>query len=1369
MSSDSGNDTNIVILTDVPEDTRETVSALGCDVYVKIEDPCCKGYKVYVDGVYQFTEGQDGTPDGYCAFDVSAGTHTIKITKNGRSASKANYFQCGTTYRWVSMPHCWCEDGDDDECKYPPTVKFDKTKYYEGDTVHATVSTSHNSVYYKIKDCGGTVRKSGTTSNGKKISYTIPKGASKCCYWQICFYWDEYIPPMALARAGGEVTALSYDCTECYKFYVCPKTTCEVYVIIDDDTCVGYKLYVDGVYQFTEGQDGTPDGYCAFYVKEGTHTLKITKNSRSASKTINFECNIVYRWVSMPDNWCNPCANPPNVTFDKPKYNESETMHATVSTSSGSVNYEIKDCSGTVRKSGDISNGGAIHYTIPKGTSKNCCNWQICFYWGETSPPIAAAGAGGEVTAQSYDCTKCYDFYVCPGEKPAPEIIKVTYPTTCVKEGEDATISVTVENKGGMSSEGYISVSFPNDEEVSVVSGTGNGYNKLYPKGFWSLWNSKGEQMTSVDPLVELFETNWDAGEKHTLTMNVKPNSGSDAIEFLVRAALKNDAEGNYERDPTSGDTDQQGWYVKKYSMDVCEGENIPVKFIGEITGEGTPISSYEFDVRVDEIVSDPDGKLEAGETVSVWAHKSAFTIEAGVGDRVEVFGLYKGTFIGMDKIQLEDSAHFMEEQAYRWIKTDENAKFDCGTNDDYFTVSFYIDWDASQIKIAAETGENLRSISPVLFWDAAQYEPSSVSKHMRLLDASKGMIELWPNKYKYDEVKGPAIRVKIYYRITTYSSEKDKLDRIAWTSTHGDLVLLTGENKDFVMKVWGDNTDDYYTETRIYGGTDRFKDRLLMNWEGNVTKEYFTVGDEINLDVPSGTITMKILELKWSRWYDRILLEKVKVDYEVVLQDPDPPNLIVTGDLPYYDEPLQVFFKGTKVYDLQHPQVCVQNPYEYTYIVEYWNDTNNNYDIDRGDKWEKETKPRFYDITTSDSEFDLIVQDLPVSLYRVRIEGTDYWSNNFYVILNPFDSGLSAEYLYKYWMDEESGWRDCSGIGLTGIPYIICKIMYTLKPHRTPTNIRNHDGEMLMIMASNWREHHVNIINEEEYIIEEFNTFLLNSMTRTDDLTPIPSPIPPEDINEYVNDIKSTSSDPPIGDCDCFAVFLVALGRTSGIPSRYIYGNGDDRVEGPGKWGHGWAEMYYNGEWHVWDPYNRLSVCGGPYGSNYSGYANCLLRESPTLIRLNFIVDEHNFDRSSDYGVTLPEAIISSLECPANLHAYDSQGRHVGVKELGDIDLEIPSAYYTGPDSESESIMILNQNEDITFKVEALDSGEFDFTLAQSTETQTTTVTYLDVPISETTEATVDVSQENPTYTMEWKSTNMAMAQQLKQKSQMR
>ena len=108
------------------------------------------------------------------------------------------------------------------------------------------------------------------------------------------------------------------------------------------------------------------------------------------------------------------------------------------------------------------------------------------------------------------------------------------------------------------------------------------------------------------------------------------------------------------------------------------------------------------------------------------------------------------------------------------------------------------------------------------------------------------------------------------------------------------------------------------------------------------------------------------------------------------------------------------------------------------------------------------------------------------------------------------------------------------------------------------------------------------------------------------------------------------------------------------------------------------------------------------------------------------------------------------SIKCPANIHVYDYQGRHVGLNASGSVDLEMPGAYYTGPDSEPESIVIFGQSEDIVFKIGALDAGEFNFTLAQSTETKTTTVTYLDVPITETTVATVDVSEANPTYTMD-------------------
>ena len=74
-----------------------------------------------------------------------------------------------------------------------------------------------------------------------------------------------------LLNTGGS-TNLNHDANN-----VVPTDVCEVYLKIDDSTCVGYEVYVDGVYQFTEGQGTTPDGYCAFYVTEGTHPSKYAR------------------------------------------------------------------------------------------------------------------------------------------------------------------------------------------------------------------------------------------------------------------------------------------------------------------------------------------------------------------------------------------------------------------------------------------------------------------------------------------------------------------------------------------------------------------------------------------------------------------------------------------------------------------------------------------------------------------------------------------------------------------------------------------------------------------------------------------------------------------------------------------------------------------------------------------------------------------------------------------------------------------------------------------------------------------------------------------------------------------------------------
>ena len=320
------------ILPLVSNDTGETVSTLSCDVYVKIDDGTCVGYDVYVDGVYQFTEGQSGTPDGYCAFYVTAGTHTLEIRKNGRSATKTINFQCGITYRWVSMPDNWCIGGGEgtktcinfDELGQGDitgqTLHYDQVDFVAegGDSPyggHVVVQSLAHSLPNGIGLSPGHVTASfkvpvskvslwvGDWAGGTTITLYAPSG---WCLEEVIaqerdftYYEFSYAGKIASVRISSSEGAFDDFC-----FEIEDASPCKVYVIIDDNTCTGYEVYVDGVYQFTEGQDGTPDGDCAFYVTAGTHTLEIRKNGRSATKTINFQCGYTYRWVSMPDNWC---------------------------------------------------------------------------------------------------------------------------------------------------------------------------------------------------------------------------------------------------------------------------------------------------------------------------------------------------------------------------------------------------------------------------------------------------------------------------------------------------------------------------------------------------------------------------------------------------------------------------------------------------------------------------------------------------------------------------------------------------------------------------------------------------------------------------------------------------------------------------------------------------------------------------------------------------------------------------------------------------------------------------------------------------------------------------------------------------------
>lgn len=153
---------------------------------------------------------------------------------------------------------------------------------------------------------------------------------------------------------------------------------------------------------------------------------------------------------------------------------------------------------------------------------------------------------------------------------PSPKITNVEIkPLSTIFEKEVANISVTVKNEGKNSSEGYISVSFPNGERIERVEGTG-GNIKTYAVG--DLIQGKTGEISVQYPSVELLQYQWNTQQEETINITVKPNSGAEKIVFLTRASLKNDIEGTYEMDPLiSEDIDQRGFNVYNYSINVLK------------------------------------------------------------------------------------------------------------------------------------------------------------------------------------------------------------------------------------------------------------------------------------------------------------------------------------------------------------------------------------------------------------------------------------------------------------------------------------------------------------------------------------------------------------------------------------------------------------------------------------------------------------------------------------------------------------------------------------------------------------------------------------------------------------------------------
>ncbi|MBI2549373.1 S8 family serine peptidase [Candidatus Woesearchaeota archaeon] len=105
------------------------------------------------------------------------------------------------------------------------------------------------------------------------------------------------------------------------------------------------------------------------------------------------------------------------------------------------------------------------------------------------------------------------------------------------------------------------------------------------------------------------------------------------------------------------------------------------------------------------------------------------------------------------------------------------------------------------------------------------------------------------------------------------------------------------------------------------------------------------------------------------------------------------------------------------------------------------------------------------------------------------------------------------------------------------------------------------------------------------------------------------------------------------------------------------------------------------------------------------------------------------------------PELVIEGGS-PVDFHLYDSQGKHTGINEFGDIETEIPgSDYRIDPTTNKKKITVLQFNESYRFVVSAYAYGSFNVSILLMNESNTIYLTYPLTNVSKDSVAQLDLS----------------------------
>ncbi len=105
----------------------------------------------------------------------------------------------------------------------------------------------------------------------------------------------------------------------------------------------------------------------------------------------------------------------------------------------------------------------------------------------------------------------------------------------------------------------------------------------------------------------------------------------------------------------------------------------------------------------------------------------------------------------------------------------------------------------------------------------------------------------------------------------------------------------------------------------------------------------------------------------------------------------------------------------------------------------------------------------------------------------------------------------------------------------------------------------------------------------------------------------------------------------------------------------------------------------------------------------------------------------------------------------PVELHAYDSEGNHVGLNSTGGYDVQIPGFLFGffQNDSSQPNIMVFTNVTNITFIAEAYDSGNMSFVMEKTDRNITTKLSYGNISIENSTNIIVRINEDG-NYTMD-------------------